>query len=92
MEKSNQKVEIKKNTIVAVLFSSLLFVGLLVCVICDFASSNLFTWSRITTSSIVFAWLVFISIFYFEVESYFVTQASNSGSPSSHPPKCQDYN
>ena len=62
MEKSNQKVEIKKNTIVAVLFSSLLFVGLLVCIICDFAISNQFTWSRITTSSIAFAWLVFIPI------------------------------
>ena len=62
MEKSNQKVEIKKNTIVAVLFSSLLFLGLLVCVICDFAISNQFTWYRITTSSIVFAWLAFIPI------------------------------
>lgn len=65
MESSNQKVKrrgMKQSTIIAILFSVLLFVGLLVCSICDFAVSNQFTWSNITTSSILFAWLVFMPI------------------------------
>ena len=65
MESSNQKVkrrDIKQSTIIAILFSALLFIGLLVCSICDFAISNQFTWSNMTTSSILFAWLVFIPI------------------------------
>lgn len=39
-------------------FSSLLFIGILVCAICDLAISASFTWSLIPISSIIFAWLI----------------------------------
>lgn len=39
-------------------FSFLLFVGILVCAICDLAISASFTWSLIPISSIIFAWLI----------------------------------
>lgn len=39
-------------------FSFLLFVGILVCAICDLAISAAFTWSLIPISSIIFAWLI----------------------------------
>lgn len=39
-------------------FSFLLFIGILVCAICDLAISASFTWSLIPISSIIFAWLI----------------------------------
>lgn len=47
----------KRKTAAAV-FSAALLIGMLVCCICDAAISNAFTWSLISSASIVFAWLV----------------------------------
>lgn len=49
----------KKTTILVTLLS---FIAILVCIICDLAISSRFTWSIITTSSIIFAWLVLVPI------------------------------
>ncbi|MEY8518062.1 helix-turn-helix transcriptional regulator [Lachnospiraceae bacterium 29-84] len=47
-----------KNVIVSILFSITLFVGMMVCLICDIAISGDFTWSLVPVSSIVFAWVI----------------------------------
>jgi len=44
----------------ALVFSSLMMVGIVVCSIVDLAISGRFTWSLIPIGSIVFAWLVFL--------------------------------
>lgn len=51
-----------KNKIISILVNSLSFIAILVCIICDLAISSKFTWSIITTSSIMFAWLFLIPI------------------------------
>lgn len=43
----------------AVIFSSLLLLGIITCTIVDLALSGTFTWSLIPVSSIVFAWCLF---------------------------------
>ena len=48
-----------KNGIISILFSALLFIGIVVCFICDIAISNSLTWSLIAISSIVFVWAIF---------------------------------
>lgn len=60
--KRKDENNIMRNTIISIAFSSVLFIGILVCIICDLAISSKFTWSIITTSSIIFAWLVLIPI------------------------------
>lgn len=47
-----------RNALIAVLFSMMLFVGIMVCLICDLAISGHVTWSLIPVSSIVFSWLI----------------------------------
>lgn len=47
-----------RNVLIAVLFSMMLFVGIMVCLICDLAISGHVTWSLIPVSSIVFSWLI----------------------------------
>lgn len=62
--KKRKKLEngnnVMKNTIISVLVTTLSFIAILVCSICDLAILGKFTWSIITTSSILFAWLVLI--------------------------------
>lgn len=48
-----------RSGIPSLLFSATLFVGALVCVICDLAISGGFTWSPIPVSAIAFTWAVF---------------------------------
>lgn len=48
----------RKRKIAAVAFSAVLLIGVLVCCICDAAISGAFTWSLVSSASIVFAWLV----------------------------------
>lgn len=47
-----------KNTIVSILFSVTLLVGIMVCLICNVAISGSLTWSLIPVSSIVFVWVI----------------------------------
>lgn len=47
-----------KNVLISVLFSVTLLIGIMVCLICNFAKSGHFTWSLIPISSIVFAWVI----------------------------------
>lgn len=49
-----------KNTIVSILFSAALLVGIMVCLICNIAISGSLTWSPIPVSSIVFVWVISI--------------------------------
>ena len=49
---------IAKNIIIAVLFSVILFIGILVCTICDIAVSGSLSWSLIPIISIIFVWLI----------------------------------
>lgn len=53
------------QTVWAAVFSILLFLGIVVCSICDIAISGVFTWSWFAISSIVFAWLVFLPVIRF---------------------------
>lgn len=46
----------------AIIFSAFLFLGMTVCVICDFAISGTFTWSLYPVSSILFAWLIVVPV------------------------------
>lgn len=47
-----------KNMIISILFSVTLFIGILVCLICNLAISGTLTWALIPVSSIVFAWVI----------------------------------
>ena len=52
-----------KNMIISILFSAILLVGIMVCLICNIAVSGSLTWSLIPVSSFVFAWgILFPSI------------------------------
>lgn len=51
-----------KNKIISILVTSLSFISIVVCIICDLAILGEFTWSIITTSSILFFWLFLIPI------------------------------
>lgn len=48
----------KKNVLIALLFSMTLFIGLMVCLICNIAISGALTWSLIPVSSILFGWVI----------------------------------
>lgn len=50
------------QNIIAIAFSILLLLGILVCAICDMALSGTFTWSLYPISSILFVWLVFVPL------------------------------
>lgn len=50
------------QSICAVGYSALLFVGIIVCAICDLAISGTFTWSLYPISAIIFAWFVFFPV------------------------------
>lgn len=47
-----------KNIMISILFSVICFIGIMVCLICNFAISGKFTWSFIPVSSIIFAWVI----------------------------------
>ena len=47
-----------KNVIFSILFSAMLMIGIMVCLICNFAITDSLTWSLIPVCSIVFVWLI----------------------------------
>lgn len=56
--KKRDENNMRKNTIISIIFSLTLFIGIIVCVICDIAISGDLTWSLIPISSIIFTWVV----------------------------------
>lgn len=51
-----------KNTVLSIVYTAVMVLGIFVCCICDAAISGTFTWSLISLSSILFAWLVSVPI------------------------------
>ena len=47
-----------KNVIISILFSAILLIGIMVCLICNIAISGNLTWSLIPVSSIGFVWVI----------------------------------
>lgn len=64
--------------ICAMAFSFLLFIGIVVCAICDLAISGAFTWSLFPISSIIFAWLVLFPVIKYGAKGIFSTLISIS--------------
>lgn len=56
--KRKDENNMKKNAIILIIFSAILFIGISVCIICDIAISGTFTWSLLPVSSIIFTWVV----------------------------------
>lgn len=56
--KKREENNLTRNLIISILYSVTLWIGILVCLICNMAISGRFTWAQIPVSSIVFVWLV----------------------------------
>ena len=56
--KRKDENNIKRNTLITIVYSIIMFVGALVCGICDLAISKSLTWSLITLGAISFAWVI----------------------------------
>lgn len=56
--KRKDEDNINKNTIIAIIFTVIMIIGMLVCGICDLATTGSLTWSLITLSAILFAWAI----------------------------------
>ncbi len=52
----------KKNKVISIIFSVILLMGIVVPCICDMAISGKLTWSLISLSSIILAWLIFFPV------------------------------
>lgn len=51
-----------KNKVWEIIFVLLLLIGIIVCTICDIAMSDVYTWSLVPMTSIVFAWVAILPI------------------------------
>lgn len=60
--KKKDENNISKNIVIAIIFSAILLVGIIVCSICDLATSGGLTWSLIPLSSIILTWVVSLPI------------------------------
>lgn len=49
-----------KNKLYFSIFTAICIIAAIICVICDFAISKTLTWSLISISSIIFAWLILL--------------------------------
>lgn len=64
-EKSVKEKIISFQNLAAIIFSVMLFLGIIVCSICDIAISGKLTWSLYPISSVILAWLIFIPMIKF---------------------------
>lgn len=64
-EKSTKRKMVSFQNMLAISFSILLLLGIIVCSICDLAISGTFTWSLYPIFSILFVWLVFVPLIKF---------------------------
>lgn len=55
--KRKDENNISKNTVISIIYTVTMAIGILVCCICDVAVSGTLTWSLITLSSILVAWI-----------------------------------
>ncbi len=60
--KKKDENNITKNVIIAIVYTVTMAIAILVCCICDAAISGTLTWSLITLSSILFAWIALLPI------------------------------
>ena len=61
-EKSAKSEMVSRQNILAVSFSVLLLLGIIVCSICDIAISGTFSWSLYPIAAIIFVWSVFVPL------------------------------
>lgn len=54
-----------KGAVISILYSATLFIGIMVCLICDLAISKGLTWSPIPVSSIVYVWIISFPVMIF---------------------------
>lgn len=59
-EKSAKRKMVSFQNVLAISFSILLLLGIIICSICDVAISGTFTWSLYPIFSILFVWIVFV--------------------------------
>ena len=55
--KRKDENNMNKNTIISIIYTITMAIGILVCCICDVAISGTLTWSLITLSSILITWI-----------------------------------
>lgn len=70
-KETRTKASKKILDICAFVYSVMLIIGILTCVICDFSISQSFTWSLIPISALVYAWLLFFPIIKFGTKGIF---------------------
>lgn len=56
--KRKDENNINKNTVMSIIFTVTMIIGIIVCCICDIAITGSLTWSLITLSAILFAWII----------------------------------
>ena len=56
--KRKDENNLKKNTVISIVYSITMIIAALVCCICDIATSGTVSWSKITLASILFAWVI----------------------------------
>lgn len=60
--KRKDENNLKKNTVISIVYSITMIIAALVCCICDIATSGTVSWSKITLASILFAWVISIPL------------------------------
>ena len=63
--KRKDENNLSRNTVLSIIFTITMAVGILVCCICDLAVSGSLTWSLITLCSILVAWITVFPIIFF---------------------------
>ncbi len=63
--KRKDENNLSRNTVLSIIFTVTTVIGIVVCCICDVAVSGSLTWSLITLSSILVAWMIVIPVFFF---------------------------
>lgn len=56
--KRKEENNMTRNRMIAVLFSTVLLIGIIVCLICNIAITGALTWAMIPVSSMVYAWVI----------------------------------
>lgn len=56
--KRKDENNLNKNTVISIIFTVTMIMGIMVCCICDIATMGTMTWSLITLSAILFAWII----------------------------------
>ena len=62
--KRKDENNMNKNTIISIIYTITMVIGILVCCICDVAISGTLTWSLITLSSILITWIASFPFMY----------------------------